>query len=200
MNITTIIPPTVYPVTLEQARAHLRIDAFGSPLEHPDDGLITDHIRAATLQAEGDTHRAFIRQTVRLYAPGFGPIALLRPPLVDLVDVRYYDGANALQVVDPADYYVTNDRVAQLRFVTGFGAPTVYGRGDAVRIDYRAGYAPTASPDDEEALREVVPQDVKSAILLGVQQLYESLTPDAWNSIERARKALLWQYVIPVIA
>ena len=39
--------PSTEPVTLAEARAHLRLDTFGSPPAHPEDDLISLYISAA---------------------------------------------------------------------------------------------------------------------------------------------------------
>jgi uncharacterized phiE125 gp8 family phage protein len=199
MNITTIVAPRVLPVTMQEAYDQLRLDPEGSPPEHANDALILANLREAVGQAEKDSHRAFVQQTVRLSTAAFGCIQLLRPPLIRVNSVKYFDGDNALQTVDPADYYVTDDVVPELRFLSGYGSPTVYARPDALRVEYVVGYAPTDSPEDDAALRANVPAEIKGAIRLGLQLLYEALSPSDRESLERARRGLLYPYTIPVL-
>lgn len=218
MNLTVITAPPFEPVTLLQVYAHLRLDPDheGSPGEetHVDDDMLSRMIATARAQVEQMTRRALVQQQIRLSVPAFpraiditcvsdkrprilmqDRILLHRPPLIRVDSVRYYDGDNALQTVDPASYYATDEQVAELRFVSSFSAPTLYDRPDAVRVDYTAGYAPSGSPSSTQAdYIGNVPQALKDAILLGVQLLYDQTTPADAEKIERMREALVQPY------
>lgn len=212
MNLSVIQPPPFEPVTLAEVRAHLRLDAEGSPAAHPDDAMLQRHITAARQHVESMARRSLVQQVRRLSLAGFpgtidisrisdekrrlyaAPDRLLlhRPPVLRVEAVRYYDGENVLQVLDPALYYVTDEQVPELRFTSSFGGATVYDRPDAVRIDYVAGYAPAGSPATLQAdYAAAVPQPLKEAVLLTVQLLYDSLTDQERQSIERLREALV---------
>jgi uncharacterized phiE125 gp8 family phage protein len=195
MRLDTITPPAVQPVTLADCYSHLRLDPEGSPATHTDDTMLTRHIASATRFAEIMTRRAFVSQGLRLYLPKFDTAGmnLYRPPLISVDSVQYYDIDNALQSVDTADWYVTDDLVPQLRFVSGFSAPAIYDRPDAVRINYTVGYAPEGSPADYTAN---IPSVTKDAILLGVELLYESLSTEHRAALERTRTALLTPYKV----
>lgn len=196
MDLELITPPPFMPVTLAQCYSHLRLDPDGSPATHTDDALLTVHIGSATGEAEKYTRRAFIRQSLRLHVARFPcsgrGIKLPRPPLQSVQSVRYYDADNVLQTVDPASYYVSQDGMPQVRFVKSFVRPEVYDRPDAVRVDYTVGYEHDNSPPTvQQDYAANVPYEVKAGILLGVQLLYDTLTPDQREKLERARTALL---------
>lgn len=212
MNLSVIQPPPFEPVTLAEVRAHLRLDVEGSPAEHPDDAMLLRHIEAARQHVESMARRSLVQQVRRISLGGFpgsvditmlsderrrmyavpDRIQLHRPPVLRIESVRYYDGENALQTLDPASYYVTDEQVPELRFATGFSGVTVYDRPDAVRIDYVAGYAPEGSPATLQAdYAAAVPQPLKQAIVLTVQLLYDSLTDQERQAIERLREALV---------
>ena len=196
MNLIVLTPPPFLPVTLEEVYAHLRLDVEGSPPAHPLDSMLERYLRTATGEAEKIARRCFIQQRLRLTAAAFPKagkgIELLRPPLIRVEAVAYHDGDNNLVTLGAGDWYVTDDRVPQLRFVTGFGYPTPYDRPDALRIDYIAGYDPAGSPAVSQAdYAGNVPDVVKDAILLGVQLLHDNLTPDERAATERAREYLL---------
>jgi uncharacterized phiE125 gp8 family phage protein len=186
MSITVIRPPAFEPISLEQARQHLRVDVYpGSPGGHPDDDLITRAIVAARERAEEITRRALVEQGLRVVAPGFYVnewprpcrlgIDLLRPPLISVDEVSYYDDANALQVVDPADYFVEETQpVHRLRWASSFCYPCTYARADAVRVDYTAGYAGTSSPvTDQEQAASGIPASIINGMLLLIGDMYE---------------------------
>jgi uncharacterized phiE125 gp8 family phage protein len=186
MSITVIRPPAFEPISLEQARQHLRVDVYpGSPGGHPDDDLITRAIVAARERAEEITRRALVEQGLRLVAPGFQPgwrprhscggIDLLRPPLISVDQVSYYDDANALQVVDPSDYFVeATPPVHRLRWSISFAQPCTYARADAVQVDYTAGYAGLTSPvTDQEQAASGIPASIINGMLLLIGDMYE---------------------------
>jgi uncharacterized phiE125 gp8 family phage protein len=201
MNVEVIERPPFFPVTLREVYTHLRLTPEGSPPEHPDDSMLLTHIGTATGAAERYTRRSIIRQVVRLHLPRFpcyaGGINLLRPPVLSVEAVSYYDDSNQLQSIPISNWYVSDDLVPQLRFVNGFGFPTTYCRPDAIRVDYIAGYEPEGSPpttQDEYAAN--VPYSIKSGILIGVELLYDSLSPEQRNALEKGRAAMLDDYKV----
>lgn len=199
MELTTITGPSVEPVTLADVYLHLRLDADeNSPADsHPDDTMLTRFIKSARRQAEKITRRSFVSQRLRLSMDAFptGGIVLLRPPVLEINSLSYYDTNNALQVIDPSNYFVTDgDQKPRLQFLTTYAVPTLYARADAIRLEYTAGYEPSdASPADYAAN---VPDDIHAAILIGVQLLYDEMTPDKRASLERARDALLHDHKV----
>ena len=192
MNLQLLTPPEVEPVSLADCYSHLRLDQIGSPAEHPDDTMLTRQIKTAREFVERSTYRSLVRQRLMLSAADFCGLGLQRPPLILVESVKYYDPANVLQTMDPAAYYVTGDLVPQLR-LTNDSPPIVKTRRDAVRVTYWAGYQPEGSPagDDRESLCANVPSAAVDAILLGVQLLYDQLSPEQRSAIERTREALL---------
>lgn len=209
MNLTITTQPAAEPVTLSEVYAQLRLDTEGSPPEHAHDSLLQSLIATARQEVESMSRRSLVVRPVRLSMPGFpavdvtsttdaerrylvSEIRLHRPPIVRVDSVRYYDSDNALQTVDPASYYVTDEQVPALRFVSGFSAPAVYDRPDAVRVDYVAGYLGEGSPPTTQAeLAANVPEQLKQAILVGVELLYDAKTPQERQAIERLRESLV---------
>lgn len=218
MNLTVITPPPFEPVTLAEVRAHLRLDAEGSPASHPDDAMLTRHIATARAHVEQMSRRSLVQQTLRLTMSGFpitddtyailSPvrrmgavrrIRLYRPPIVRILSVGYYDGDNSLQSLSTADYYATDDLVPELRFLSAFSSPTFYDRPDTARVDYVAGYVPDGSPATTQAEYAAnVPSPLKDAILLTVQLLYDALMPADREAIERTREALIQPYRVQI--
>lgn len=196
MNLFVLTPPPFLPVTLADVYKSLRLDPEGSPATHPLDAMLERYMATATDQAEKIARRAFIQQRLRLTTAAFPAagkgLELLRPPLIRVEAVAYYDGNNSLVAVSSGDWYVTDDLVPQLRMVTNYGAPTLYDRPDALRVDYIAGYDPSGSPaTTQAAYAGNVPANIKDAILLGVQLLYENITPEERAITERAREYML---------
>lgn len=200
MNITTIVPPEYEPVTLADCWAHLRLTPSGSPLSHPDDDMLERHITTAREEVEAITHRALVRQKVRLSVPNFCRLFLQRPPLISVESVQYYDTANVLQTMALDQYYVTDDLVPELCVVNN-AWPGTYQRRDAVRVTYWVGYPGDSSPDTErdEQLANV-PKRCKDATLVGVELLHASLTPEKRTNLEKFRASMLAGLTVPVVA
>jgi uncharacterized phiE125 gp8 family phage protein len=217
VNLTVVVQPPFEPVTLSDVYKHLRLDTEGSPETHPDDTRLTRHIEAARRHVETMTRRALIEQTLRLSMPMFPfttdawfistsrntltrRIQLHRPPFVSVTSVQYYDGDNALQTLATSDYYVTDEQVPELRFVSAFSTPTVYDRPDAVRVTYRVGYTPEGSPPTtQEEYAGNVPAGLKDAILIGVQLLYDDLRPEDFKALEMAQESLVQPFRIQLL-
>lgn len=199
MDVINITQPAAEPVTLAQVYKHLRLDPEGSPPTHPDDTMLNAQITAARDWAEKFTRRSFVEQRLRLLRNGIPTcrtVDLLRPPVRSIQRVIYYDADNVAQVVSTGDYVLVESRVPQLRFLDTFSIPTTYDRDDSLQIEYTAGYEPTGSPAEDYAAN--VPQPIKQGILLGVELLYDFVSPEQRERLERAREALLGIYRIPL--
>jgi hypothetical protein len=128
-------PPATEPISLDEARQHLRLDTSGTPPAHPDDLLVQGMITAARQYCEGETGLTMVTtqrtdfrdswtespMSVRWgNYPGLGdylyhgdlqmygrPAFLLEhAPVISVDEVRYLDPSGALQVL-PADQYRT---------------------------------------------------------------------------------------------
>ncbi len=167
MALKLITPPASDPITLAEAKAHLRVD------HSDDDVMIGAMITAATRHAEAFTGRAFIDQTWELVLDAFpsNEIELKKPPLIELVSVVYDDGDGVEQTLDASSYTV--DAVSEPGWVlpvggSGYWPTTVFDGVNAVRVRFRAGYLDTGvSPAVEN-----VPADIKHAILLELGSFY----------------------------
>jgi uncharacterized phiE125 gp8 family phage protein len=192
MNLIILTEPPVEPVTLAEVYLHLRLDLTpGSPASHPHDTMLTRFIKTARRECEQIAHMAFVSQRLLQVTNGFPAtrkVALLRPPVISVLSVAYYDADKALQPIDPANYFLTDEQIPQLQFVPAFSFPAAHARADSLRIEHMAGFAPVGSPPDYAA---GVPDEIKAAILLGVELLYQPLTPDQRAALVRARDALL---------
>ncbi len=161
ISINLKTAPTLDPVTLAEAKLHLRVD----PDLNEDDALITSLIKAATEAAQTYTRRQFVSATYELRFDRFPyQINLLRPPLVSVTSVKYLDSNGDEQTVDDGDYEVDiHSTVGRIRPKGAASWPTTGDFLGAVIVEYVAGYgAPAALPDD-----------MRSAILLTIGHLYE---------------------------
>lgn len=200
MKVTIVNAPQCEPITLDEVYLHLRLTPSGSPPSHPDDTLLETFLAGSRQWAENYTHASFVQRQLRISQPGWEDLYLINGPVSAVLSVKYYDTNNALQTISVESYYMAEEHVPQVRFVTGTTKPALYDRPDAVRIEYLAGYVPSGSPVNDAALQSAVPEEIRTACLLGVQLLYDELSPDKRDRIEKARESLLWPYVRPVIA
>lgn len=163
MAIKLITPAETNPVTLVEAKKHLRVT------DDDDDDFIAAIITAATRHAEEFTGRAFIDQTWEITLDEFptNEIELKKPPLIEVVSVKYDDGNGDEMTLDPSGYVV--DGISEPGWVVLSGNwPTTFDSINAVRVRFRAGYLDSGvSPAEEN-----VPLDIKQAIMLEVGTFY----------------------------
>ena len=114
--LTQLSPPAAEPLTLAEAKLHLRVD-FSD-----DDALITALIVTARQQAEHRTGRALVSQQWRLGLDQFpdDSLELPKPKLVSVQSVTYLDSNGTRQTLAGGDYEVITDGLVG-RLVPAFG-------------------------------------------------------------------------------
>ena len=155
-------PATLSPVTLAEAKLHLRVDVTD------DDSLIQAFIDAATLEAEHLMGRAIMAQKWRYTSDRFDEeIVLMRPPVTAIDSVKYVEPvAGVLTTIDPLDYVLVTLSDYGSSVIPAYAAewPSVREQADAVQIVFSTGYADAAS----------VPAPIKTWIMLQVAAMYEN--------------------------
>lgn len=163
LNFTVVTGPSREPLSIEDAKEHLRID------QHDEDVWLLDAIKATRMRAEGMMGRALVTQTLEVALsgwPGGRVIELPRPPLVSVTSVKYFDAADVEYTLAAADYYV-DVRTTPGRIVLKSTAswPGVALREvNGVIIRYVAGYGEQG---------EDVPAEMRAAMKLWLGELYE---------------------------
>lgn len=185
--------PAVEPVTLAEAKAHLRVDITD------DDLLISSMIIAARQAAEAICRRALCTQTIKMVldqfpAPGVnigsanwygpqwgtspGPLTTLRPDgktgfeiilpvsgAQSVSSIKYIDTNGVQQLLDPSQYKLGNvEEPARIMPAYGTTWPTTRNEINAVEVVYVAGYGDNT----------MVPEGIKSWIKIRVGTLYEN--------------------------
>jgi uncharacterized phiE125 gp8 family phage protein len=161
MSLTLIMPPALEPVTLAQAKLHLRVDGTD------EDTLITSLIVAARRQAEHELRRALITQTWELTLDDFpaGDIQLPMPAVLSIVSVKYLDSAGAEQTVSSADYSLdAATSPGWVLLADDATWPTPGGGANCVKVRFTAGYGPAAAD---------VPANVVAYMLLQIGAMYK---------------------------
>lgn len=160
MTALLIDPPAIEPVTLAEAKAHLRLT--GSD----DDDYVAAMITAARLQVESATRRLLIDQTWRFYRddwPPGGRLDLPIAPVTAVTAVTVYDDAGEPTVLAPGSWLLDAAAVpARLVFTASRPEP---GRPiNGIEIDVVAGYGASGL---------AVPQPLRLAIMTLVARWYE---------------------------
>jgi uncharacterized phiE125 gp8 family phage protein len=149
MGLTLLTPATVFPVTLDEARAHCRVT-------HTDENaLLTGYIKAATRYVEQNLSASIAEQVWGLTLDAFSDyIELARGPVISVDAFAYIDTAGSPQTVDSGLYTV--DLVSRAPWIVRNSSsswPTPMDGINMVSVTYTAGMG-------------VVPEDLKHAILL----------------------------------
>lgn len=175
MPLQLVTAPAQEPVSLAEAKRHLRVESTD------DDALITALISAARQAAETLTGRQFVTARWKLVLDSFpGPslmgvpaglpfslpghaILLPKCPVRSVPAIRYLDMAGTTQLMPRADYIVdTACEPARVTPVFGKIWPISLPQIGAVSVIFDAGYGDAAS----------VPEGIKSWIKLRVGSLY----------------------------
>ena len=159
MPLQLVTPPAEEPVSLVDAKLHLRVDF------DEDDTLIASLISAARQAAETLTGRQFVNARWKLVLDGFPPcaIALAKCPVQSVVAINYLDMNSSVQTM-PASTYTVESACEPARITPVFGQvwPPSLPQIGAVSVTFDAGYG--AASD--------VPEGIKSWIKLRVGSLY----------------------------
>jgi len=161
MTATLLTGPAMEPVSLDDVKAHLRVD------HDDDDALLNAAIVAARLHVEAATRRVLIEQEWRLHLDRWPRRRILRipaAPLIAIDAVRVRDAEGVATVVDADDYEVDAASVPG-RLVLGEAAPSPPGRkANGIEIDVTAGYGATTL---------TVPSPLRHAVMMLVAHWYE---------------------------
>ena len=204
MTLKLITKPTSEPVTLAEAKAHLRV------VNDAEDSLINGLITAAREYCEYYQNRAYITQTWELWLdkwPEKNFIKIPKPPLQSVQSVKYYgidDTDDTEYTLDTEEYYI-DDKSEPGRVSLAYNKswPSVTLRPiSGICVTFTVGYLPAGEGENEDPAGNV-PQGVKQAILLLVGHWYEnreaSIIGHVSREIEFAAHALLWpERVVPI--
>lgn len=199
-SLSLVQAPAVLPITLAQAKAHLRVD--GSDEDNLIEALIgaaTDHVSGRN----GYTGRALVPQIWDCYLQQLPlrPIYLPLSPLIAIDSIVYKDASGEEQTLD-ADLYSVNatSAPAYIELLSGKNWPDLFGSWDSVKIRFECGYSPTDT-DSPTDLASGVPEAIKAAIKLVIGDLYAHREGQALQSgvkyeVNPTVKALLSPYRI----
>ena len=182
MLLKLVTAPGEEPVTLAEAKSHLRV------LHASEDALITTYAKAARLHVELTLGRALVTQTWDFWLPKFpdsGVIELPKPPLQSVTWVKYReDGIE--QTLDAAAYtVVAPGLIGFLEEAPEATWPATQAHPQAVNVRFVAGFGNTSSD---------VPDDLRVGLLLLIEHLYHNrgaTTAEALKSTPMGIESLL---------
>lgn len=164
--------PAVEPVTVAEAKAHLRIDGTA------EDTLIASLVVTSRLHVEAAAALALVTQGWSWFLDAWPPgppgrsghaVKLPLRPVQSIAAVRLYDDSASATTLDPATYFL-DGAAAPPRLVRHSALPWPRsGRiANGIEIAFIAGFGPTAAD---------VPAPIRQAILLLVAHWYEHRSP-----------------------
>ncbi len=187
MALKLVTAPQGYPISLTEAKAHLRVEV------DDENALIESLIAAATGSLDGGSGilgRCLLPQVWR-WTTSFPEGSVLRvplPPLISVGSIAYVDSAAADQTIDSEDYTVDTDS----------GEITITGtwpQGTSVKVTFTAGYQ--GQELDSPAGPNAVPEPIKQAIKLLIGAWYahrEAVTAQSANELPMAVQWLINPY------
>ncbi len=175
MTAVLITGPAVEPVSLNEAKAHLRVDGTD------EDTLVSSLIVAARIHVEAYTHRIFITQIWSIYLdkwPHDQPLMLPISPVQSVTAINTYEDDDSFVAADPVSYVVDAVSFPPRIRGRGTGVPPRPGRAlNGIEIIVNAGYG-------NDGIQ--VPQPIRQAILMLVAQWFEHREPPTLNGPDDA--------------
>lgn len=193
----SVASPLVLPLTLAEAKSHLRVDVAD------DDEVILDMIRAAADMFQDQTWSSMYVQTWELILPCFpgdpeftrcpcywaprkDTIRLPRPPVASVVSVTYIDAGGDQVVIDPGQYaLVSAEDGAWLMPSAGAAWPSaMVDAPEPVVIEYLAGYNGTTIP---------FPAQARQAVRMLIAHWYENREAVVMGTISKEQEIAVAQ-------
>jgi uncharacterized phiE125 gp8 family phage protein len=180
--------PAEEPVTLAEAKLHLRVDGTD------DDTLITGYIGAARSWAEGFLGRSIVTQTRTVWMDSFptDPIELLHSPVQSVTFVKYYDEDNVQQTLSASVYEVdTKDIPPRIYLADGQSWPATWNKRNAVQIEFVAGYG-LPSTGMPVPIPKEIPLAIKHLVATWYATRESVVTGTIVSQVPQTCEALLW--------
>ncbi len=160
-SITKTAEPAIEPVSLSEAKEHLRITNSN------DDSFINRLITSARQISENFTGLGFIQQSYSIFIDEFpksGVIKIPKQPFLSLQAINIYDASDNF-VAEDLNLYSIDQIQGRIVLKDGYIAPIAKRKINGIEISFNVGYGTNASD---------VPEDIKTAILLLVASMYEN--------------------------
>jgi uncharacterized phiE125 gp8 family phage protein len=186
MSLVMTSGPALEPVSLAEAKAHLRIDGTA------EDSLIQSLVITSRLHIEAALGLALIRQSWTLFLdrwPRSSRIIMPLRPISDVDHVRVWDAAGTSQLLDPATFILDGQGLPpRLAAISGQALPEPGRAVNGIEIAFIAGYGPAAAD---------VPSPIRHALLLLVAHWHEHREPVEIGAGVNAVPAMVSELLMP---
>lgn len=167
-SLVLVTPPADEPISIEEAKHHLKMDEIDE-----DNVLIADLIKTVRQSAEAASWEAFVTQEWKMMIPRFpciyeygddARIELKKPPLQSVTHVKYIDEDGAQQTLAEGTDYTVHTHSYPGFIVPAYGQNWPYARcqPDAIEIQFKCGYGNA----------DAVPGAIKDKLKLTLAYLY----------------------------
>tara|TARA_R110000824_G_C15041644_1_gene660470 strand:+ start:83 stop:754 length:672 start_codon:yes stop_codon:yes gene_type:complete len=172
-GLVTVTEPSIEPISVIEARDHLRLD------DDVDETLVYSLILAARQWGENYTGRSFISRTMQMYLDGFSEldsplwegtrtgihitnyqnyIEIVSTPVSAVSSIKYYNDSDTVATWATSNYYVDMIREPARIVLRDTGTyPTNLRAANGLEINFTAGYG-TSKTDVPEAIRVALMQ------------------------------------------
>lgn len=188
MGAFVVVKPTTEPVSLGEARAHLRLDTSDT------DASLAGYIIAARQYAENYTRQKFMQQTWDVTWDGGWPMVggeyrldLPFGPVASVSQITYLDTSNVTQTLAATEYLLRGSGSDAIPYIVPNYLstwPAVLDMDQTIRVRFVAGFG--SNPGD-------TPEAIRQAILMHVEILYDR-NPQTRTMLQESRDALLDPY------
>jgi uncharacterized phiE125 gp8 family phage protein len=176
-SLVRATPPAVEPVTLAEAKAHLRVDIA------TDDALISSIVKSAREWCEEYLDRSLVHTQWTMRMDSFPhEFVLPRPPMassgtVTATTITYTLETQAVETLDTATYRVDrHDTPGRIRVVYAGTWPAHLFDENSVTVTWWGGYGADGTS---------VPAAIRSAMLMIISSLYEHRTAVLTGTISK---------------
>lgn len=165
MSLQQVTGPATEPLTVAEAKDHLRVDGTS------EDALISSLILTSRLHIEAALGLALLSQSWKMYLdrwPKGGEVRIPLRPLQSANEIRVHDANGGSAVIDPALYVVDAVSSPGRVVLEGSNLPKPGRPANGIEISFLSGYGDTQSD---------VPAPIRQALLLLVAHWYEHRDP-----------------------
>lgn len=158
MTLVLSQSPLTEPVTLDEVKAHLRIDHDG------EDDLLNSLIATAREYLEGQTQLALMIQSWRLYLdnwPVDNCVMLHKSPVQSIEQIEQFDANGDAQVISTSEMLLDGNTHPARLYTKQQSAPEQVING--IEITFTAGFVSASE----------IPDMLKRATLIHIAQMYE---------------------------
>lgn len=162
MELSVVTAPTIPPLSLDDAKDHLRI-------VHTDDDLVVQRclqVAEELLQQETGLQLAEAEYDWVFddFPASSDPLYVPRSPLASITSIKYQDTADQEQTLGAANYFADTSKLPhRICLIYGESWPDVLSREASVTVRYKAGWSNQAD----------IPQRAKQALRIWLASLYE---------------------------